>query len=362
MGRIQAWGWLLLLLACSGSQSKLHALGGVLSAPQTLDFGDVALGKEQTHRITLRNTGLVSKTVSQLARFQDPAFEVTGLPATLGPGGAADVSVRYRPLALGAHERTLQIATDSPESDGADIDLRGNAVRGLATLSGDAFDFGPVVVNETATQDLLLTNNDGHAETSVFIAPPQDTNAFLVTPPGEQSLAAQQSMVVRVEFRPDRLTAYQSAVLVTPCPTCSPRQINLTGSAVDTLLVVRPAAIDFGETRLAGDVTQPFTVTNISKSPVALQSLALSGSGDFTAALDGTQPPRTLGPEETIPGTARFQPRDLGAGRRRPRCPPRTAARAFWRWRAWASAPSCRRSRSLSSSGRPRWAPPAPPP
>ena len=175
---------MLVAAACGGaSQSNVRALGGMLSvAPATLDFGDVALGREQTRRITVRNTGLVSMTVAHLDQFQDPAFEVTGLPATLGPGAFLDVSVRYRPPQLGAYERMLRIATDSPASNGADVDLRGNAVRGLATLSGDSFDFGPVVVNETATQDLLVTNDDGHAETGIAIAPPQDPAVFSSRP------------------------------------------------------------------------------------------------------------------------------------------------------------------------------------
>ena len=313
MGRVLAC--VLLLAACGGaSQSKVRALGGILTvAPQTLDFGDVALGKEQTHRVVLSNSGLVSMTVGQLAQFADPAFEVKGLPATLGPGASADLTVRYRPPQLGTHERTLQIVTDSPESNDASIDLRGNAVRGLATLSGDAFDFGPVVVDETATQDLLMTNNDGKAETSVSIAPPSDTTAFTVTPPGEQALAAEQSMVVRIQFRPDRLGAFNSAVQITPCPTCAPKQITLTGTGVDTLLAVRPSALEFGNVRLGGDAAQPFTVTNISKSPLVVQSLTLAGSADLTASLDGSPLPRTLAPGETAPGTARFRPRNLGA-------------------------------------------------
>ncbi|MGZ6124999.1 MAG: choice-of-anchor D domain-containing protein, partial [Myxococcales bacterium] len=315
MGRFQALGCALLLSACgSASQSKVRALGGILTvAPATLDFGDVALGKEQTHPIVLRNTGLVSMTVGQLAQFADPAFEVKGLPATLGPGGDAQVTVRYRPPQLGTHERMLQMVTDSPESNGADVDLRGHAVRGLATLSGDAFDFGPVVVNEAATQDLLVTNgSDGRAETSVSIAPPPESTAFLVTPPGEQALAAEQSMVVHIQFRPDRLAAFSSAVQITPCPTCSPRQITLTGTGVDKLLLVRPDALDFGNLRLAGEAAQPFTATNTSKSPLVVQSLALAGSGDLTATLDGGPLPRTLSPGETVSGTARFRARNLG--------------------------------------------------
>jgi len=312
--RQPALACLLVAAACgSASQSNVRALGGILTvAPATLDFGDVALGREQTNRIVLRNTGLVSMTVGHLAQFSDPAFEVMGLPATLGPGGAVDVTVRYRPPQLGTHERMLQIVTDSPASNGADVDLRGHAVRGLATLSGDSFDFGPVVVNETATQDLLVTNSDGRAETAITVAPPQDNGVFSVAPGGEQVLPSQQSIVVRLQFRPDRVASFSSAISIAPCPTCSPRSITLTGRGVDKLLLVQPQTIDFGELRLAAEATRPFTVTNTSKGPVAIEAIELAGSADLTAALDGAQPPRTLAAGETISGTARFHAQNLG--------------------------------------------------
>src|SRR5207253_869229 len=160
--------------ACGGaSQSNVRPLGGILTvAPATLDFGDVALGREQTNRIVLRNTGLVSMTVGQLAQFADPAFEVKGLPATLGPGRAVD--------------------------------------------------------------------GDGRAETAITVAPPLDNGVFSVAPGGEQVLPSQQSIVVRLQFRPDRVAGFSSAISITPCPTCSPRSITLTGRGVDKLLLVQP--------------------------------------------------------------------------------------------------------------------------
>src|SRR5262249_9500360 len=157
-----------------------------------------------------------------------------------------------------------------------------------------------VVVDHTATQDLLLTNNDGRAETSVAITPPSDPSVFTVVPPGELPLAAEQSMVVRIKFRPDKLASYASSLLVTPCPHSTPRRINLTGRGVDKLLVVRPEAIDFGEVLLGADVSQPFTLTNTSKRPLAVEASAASGSPDLTATLEGAPPPRTLGPGETV--------------------------------------------------------------
>ncbi len=315
MGRVWAAVCVLGVVGCGGaSGSNVRQLGGILTVtPANLDFGDVALGKEQSHAITLRNDGIVPLTVDATVALVDPAFEVEGLPVTLGAGEKTDLRVRYRPPTLGVHARTIGLSTDSNETGPAQIDLRGNAVRGLVQLSGDSFDFGNVVVNETATQDLLLTNNDGHAETSVAIVPPSDPTAFSVAPPGEQPVGAEQSMVVTIQFRPDHIGSYASAVMVTPCPTCSPRSINLTGQGVDRLLVVQPATIDFGEVKLGGDQAQPFTVTNTSRSPLVVTSIALSGSAELTAALDNAQAPLTLAPGQTVNGTAHFRPKTLGA-------------------------------------------------
>jgi hypothetical protein len=314
MRRVWAAACVVGLLGCGGaSGSKVRQLGGVLTVtPANLDFGDVALGKEATHRVTLHNDGIVPMTVTADTVFPDAAFEVVGLPVTLGVGQSAALSVRYRPPALGSHEQTLQLVTDAPGD--MPVDLRGHAVRGLAQLSGDSFDFGDVVVNETAVQDLQLVNNDGHAETSVKIDPPANTNAFAVKPPGEQALSAEQSMIVTIQFQPDHLGDFASAVMVTPCPTCSPRRIALAGRGVDKLLLVRPESIDFGNVKLGAKVSQPFTVTNTSKSPVAITAFSLTGSGQLTAALDNAATfPMTLQPGQTATGTARFQPRTLGA-------------------------------------------------
>ncbi len=101
--------------------------------------------------------------------------------------------------------------------------------------------------------------------------------------------------------------------MVTPCPTCSPRSIALTGHGVDTLLSVRPKSIDFGNVRLGATAAQPFTVTNTSKSPVAINSLSLTGSPELTAAIDNVAAfPMTLQPGQTVTGAARFLPRTLG--------------------------------------------------
>ena len=306
----------LFVAGCGGaSQSKVRQVGGLLSiVPATVDFGDVALGKDQTLPVSLQNDGIVPMTVAELDQFADPAFDVQGLPVTLAPGQVAKLSVRYRPPELGTHQRALALVTDSPESARAAVGLHGHAVRGLATLSGNAFDFGAVVVNESASQILALSNNDGHALTSVHIEPPVggDSAAFTVAPPGDQPLQADQSMQVTIDFKPSRLGDFAAVVAVTPCPTCSPRNVSLFGHGVTRLIDVQPQAIEFGEVLLGATASQPISVKNLSLSPLTVKSLALTGAADIQVAIDGATVPMTLAPGQVVTGVARFQPRTLG--------------------------------------------------
>jgi Abnormal spindle-like microcephaly-assoc'd, ASPM-SPD-2-Hydin len=302
------------LLACGESRSKVRQLGGQLQMfPADVDFGDVALGMDSTKQVQLQNLGIVSMTVTELAALNDPAFLVTGLPVSLNAGETASVSVRYRPPVLGTNDRTLQMATDSPDSGLATLPLHGHAVQGLVALSGDTFDFGAVVVNETATQNLLLVNNDGHAITSVnFAAVTGDGSAaFKFARQGTLTLASDQSTQVMIQFTPTQIGEFVATVAVTPCPTCSPQPLTLKGVGAVSLIGVNPAALDFGQVLLGQSVSKQLTLTNLSQAPLALNSL-VSSSNEVALALNVNPAPLTLAPGESIAATVTWSPRTLG--------------------------------------------------
>ena len=273
----------------------------------------MALGKEALLSVSLQNDGIVPMTVTELSRPDGGAFDVRGLPLTLGPGQQARVAVRYRPPELGTHERSLQLQTDSPVAPGANVAMRGRAVRGLATLSGDNFDFGAVVMGEVRSQTFSLSNNEGHALTSVRIALPTggDPTAFTVKPPGDSPLKPAQTMLVTVDFKPTRLGGFQAVVPVTPCPTCAPRNVSLSGRGVKSLLEVQPVAIDFGELLLGADASRPVSVTNLSNAALVVQAPAGAGSS-FELTLAGAAYPMTLAPGQVLTGAVHFRPRLLG--------------------------------------------------
>ncbi len=299
-----------------GQGSRVRQVGGLLSiTPAAVEFGDVALGKEATTIVSLQNDGIVPLTIAEIPQLDgaDLAFETQGLPITLGAGQRTRLSVRYHPPALGTHERALHLATDAPAAPSASISMHGHAVRGLATLSGDNFDFGAVVVGEVSAQAFSLSNKDGHALTSVRIELPTggDSAAFAVKPPGDSPLRADQSMTVTVDFKPSRLGDFQAVVPVTPCPTCAPRNVALSGRGVTRLLEVQPSSFDFGEVLLGADATRPISVTNLSRAPLTVQAPA--GAGDeFEVALDGASLPLTFQPGQVLTGVVHYRPRALG--------------------------------------------------
>ncbi len=94
------------------------------------DFGNMNAGVTgQPVVLTLRNTGdepLVIQSVSLTGgQAADFVLSQTGLVKTLAPGAATEVSVRFRPKAVGERKTTLRIASNHPGGPSYDIRLIG---------------------------------------------------------------------------------------------------------------------------------------------------------------------------------------------------------------------------------------------
>lgn len=315
--RWMAWaGMALLAASCSGTNgSRVRAIEGQLVVdPSVVDFGDVAVGKEQRQTVLLRNEGLLPMPVdSLLAGATDPAFEIKGLPCTVGAGQTARVEVRYHPTVTGTHLRSLSLATDTQAT--LPLDLRGRAVLGLALLSSESIDFGDVVLDELGTQVLNLSNNDGHAHTDVTVGTPAgaDAASFHIAHNGTLPLGPEEALKIRIDFIPTRPGAFVATVNVTPCPTCSAHAIGLTGAGVIRLVDATPTSGDFGEVKLGASASQPFSLVNSSKSKLTLKAVELTGDPSFTATLDGQAAPLALAAGQRLTGVLKFAPTSLGS-------------------------------------------------
>jgi hypothetical protein len=97
--------------------------------PAALAFGEVRLGATASRTVAVRNPGAAALTID-CGFATDPAFEiVTPLPATLDPGAALDVEVRFAPVEERSHAGKLYLrAQESAELIAQDVEVTGAGV------------------------------------------------------------------------------------------------------------------------------------------------------------------------------------------------------------------------------------------
>jgi Abnormal spindle-like microcephaly-assoc'd, ASPM-SPD-2-Hydin len=321
MGRRWAVACIVVLgVGCGdGGKQEVRSIQDAIAVdPPLIDFGDVALGREERRPVNVRNDGVSTTTVESIpGATPTPDFEVVGLPLTVRPGEAIPVELRFHPTTLGSSSSRFEFGT-ALTATRENVDVQGHAVRGLAQLSAQSLDFGDAVLGKTISLEFNITNNDGHAVTDVRIDAPAgaDGAAFQPSQLGTITLVSEQSITVRVDFTPAHLGPALATMQVTPCPTCSPLPFVLSGNGVISLLDMEPPRIDFGLVLLAASRSATFTARNTSKRPLTVTGFTVP-PGDYSVQLDGNPPfPLTLAPGQQISGSARFAPTQLGAQER----------------------------------------------
>ena len=315
-----------LLAACgNGGRAELQKTGGQLAVePSLVELGAVALGRETRRTVTLRNNGVAAMTVAMPGELiQEGAigggittdFVVSGLPLTLKSGESTQVEVIFRPAQVGDQAVRVPLTTDSSLAPEVPVRLAGRGVLGLAQLSSDGLDFADVVVGENAVQYLTLANNDRAAtEVQVSDLAGRDAHLFRTSVVGTIQLGPEEQSVIRVEFAPGAVGAFEGSISVTPCPTCGPRTVPLSGGGALRVVEMVPGAIDFGDVPQGTTASRQFLLVNKSKEPIRVAALSADGQGPLDVQLqNGVKLPYTMQGDEQLAGLATFQPDSLGA-------------------------------------------------
>jgi urease beta subunit len=99
--------------------AELHA------APGTIPFGEVVVGESRTLTLTLTNDGDRPIAIAGHQVVGSTAFTLlSALPAELGPGAAAVLSVRFEPTEVASVEATLRVSHDGG-NDTVEVALHG---------------------------------------------------------------------------------------------------------------------------------------------------------------------------------------------------------------------------------------------
>ncbi len=286
------------LISYTASQNSLTfaaTAGGNASAPQT---------------ITLANTGTTSIHIRALTTTPD--FTVTGSCPSIGPGASCPLSVAFTPTASSSQVTTnvidaLEISSDSSASLDF-ISLFGAATPSTLVLSPPSLDFGTVLVGNSATLPVQITNASPTPAVFNSITTTGSYTSANNCPSAGAQLAPSASCTVQVTFTPSQTGSNTGALNIATSLTSLPLIAQLTGSGAQAQLQVTPTSLAFPSVTLGASATQTLSLANIGTAPI--NNLNLAVTGDF--AIKSPCAATVLSPGASCSVTIGFTPAATG--------------------------------------------------
>ncbi len=258
--------------------------------PSSHDFGTVRTGSSSSTTITIANIGESDMRLSGLA-FTGPAAGMSmpatpALPATVVAGGSMDVRVTFSPSATGTVSGGLVVTSDADNSP-VTVGLSGTGAAPHLAVSPPSHDFGTVKVHASVTTTVTITNDGGWAMslTDLAFTDAAPGMSMPATPALPATVAAGESLLVRVAFSPSATGTVATTLTVTSDADNSPGASALTGTGAapeysaiegmtryDTAVAASKAAFP------ASDSAPAVVLCTGAAFPDALSAAALAGS------------------------------------------------------------------------------------
>lgn len=280
-------------------------MSGYLTAPSSMNLGNVAVGSSKTQALTLSNSGGSSLSISGVT-VSGTGFTVSGLafPYTLPAGANATLSVTFTATTTGTDNATLSISSNASDPSVA-VSLTGTTPTAGYLSAPASLNLGNVAVGSSQTQALTVSNSGGSSLTisGATVSGSGFSVSGLTFP---YTLAAGGSASLSVIFTPST-TGTDSATLSLTSNASDPTVgVSLSGSGTTSsgTLGVTPGSMSFGSVTIGTTQIQSGSLT-ASGGSVTVSSSSSSNSA-FT--LGGFTLPVTLAAGQNLPFTVTFAP------------------------------------------------------
>ncbi len=180
----------------------------------------------------------------------------------------------------------------------------------VLTVSANSFNFNTVVVGQSATQTLHLTNS-GNAPLQISSLSLSNQQFAFSGPSFPRTVLPTQSLDYALEFAPTTAGNASASLIITSDATHSPAAVSLAGVAekVVVALQVTPTSINFGNENLQSTATQNVTLQNTGDVNVTINGVAAVGSG---FGYSGLSPGLSLSPNQQVTFQVWFRPQTSG--------------------------------------------------
>ncbi len=293
----------------------------------TIDMGAVVPGSTSTKPLIIKDLGGLDLDVSSVAPTANTSTEF-GVgpdhgPLTVKANGSSQYQVTYAPLYGGPETGVIEILSDDPTQPDllVHINGQGNAPQLCFTPAPPSpVDFGPVTVNTTAHQPLIITSCGSQPATiTQFVLDKGENsmnspaNVFNATnlPTGSVTLNPNDMLTLDMTFDPTALGPYTGklTIVFTTNQGSVHGSIPLTGSGVGCALSA-PPLVNFGEVPNNGMASQIITAMNNGLGDCTIAMATISGA-PFTLPTPPTVP-ITVPSGMAATFTVTFSPTTLG--------------------------------------------------
>jgi hypothetical protein len=229
-------------------------------------FGPTPLGATaSTDAVVYQNYGTKPITISQVTISGDYT-QANKCPSTLAPGAYCDITVQFKPTALGPSPGSLTIFDSSPTSPEV-INLIGTG--SALKLSSATLSFGSSIVGEQLTLPVVLTNV---GKTAIALSQIATSREIRQTNTCGTQLAAHASCTMTVAFLPAAGGERPGALTINSSDPGGPRWITTTSTASTVTLV--PSTLTFPSQPVGvRSAPQTITLTNLGTAPLTFTTV-----------------------------------------------------------------------------------------
>jgi iron transport multicopper oxidase len=273
-----------------------QAQAAMLTAtPPVVSFGGAIVGDDQAGTVTFTNSGGQPLSVTSVDLPPAP-FSVDAPPHpgdVIAPGNALNLTVHYRPTAVGDYDEQLTLHTSAGSET---VGLSGSAGIGPKaeiTPSG-GWSFGDVVVGQSVTRTVTVANTGDSAMTVTKSKPPLGASFGVLDALDEATvIGAGQSRALRVTFTPTSTGAVADQWTINPGDGSGVHDVALTGRGVAAAHLTAPAGASAGAVTLgtsgaatatfANDGGVPLTITGVDAPAAPWSATDAPAAGTIVA-------------------------------------------------------------------------------
>ena len=177
----------------------------------------------------------------------------------------------------------MTILSDASNSPLA-ISTTGTGTQSGLTISPSTLTFGNVVVGQSGTQSVKLTNR-GNSSRTINLATVAGNGFGISGLSLPTTLTGGQSLSFSAQFAPTSAAAATGSITFTDNAPTSPQVVSMVGTGVSTnsSLVANPGSVAFGNVSLGSSSPQTITLTNSGNTSATISAVSATGTG-FSAS------------------------------------------------------------------------------